>query len=192
MVRRPRAPRTVSVLPERESRILPEASGAVTAFLGLLASVVLLALVLACSNVANLLVARGDARRREIAIRMAIGARRGDILRQLLAESLLLSLAGGGLGVVLAVIAMRVIASVQFPLPVSLALGLALDGRVLGFTVALSAATGLVFGLLPAWRATRADPIESIRGSGRATGRQRRVSIRDLLVIGQVAGCSFS
>jgi predicted permease len=182
------APRTVSVLPERDSRVLPEARGAITAFLALLTAVVLLVLVLACSNVANLLVARADIRRREIAIRIAIGARRGQVVRQLLVESLLLSLAGGGLGVGLAVMAMRSIEGIQPPLPVSLALGLALNARVLAFTVAVSVATGLLFGLLPAWRATRADPIESIKGLGAETARRRRIALRDLLVIAQVAG----
>jgi len=182
------ASRTVSVLPERASRLLPEVSTAVTAFLALLGAVVLLVLALACSNVASLLVARANVRSREFAIRVAVGARRGHIVRQLLAESLLLSLAGGGLGVGLAVVAMRLIGSIQPPLPVSLALGLGLDARVLAFTAALSVATGLVFGLLPAWRASRADPIESIKGSGHELGHRRRVALRDVLVISQVTG----
>jgi len=182
------APRTVSVLPERESRVLPQIGRPLTAFLALLTGVVLLVLTLACSNVASLLVARANARSREIAVRVAIGARRGDILRQWLAESLLISAGGGGLGVGLALIAMRVIGTVQPPLPVTLSLGLELDARVLAFTVALSIATGLLFGLLPAWRASRVDPLESIKASGREAGRHRPVALRDLLVVGQVAG----
>lgn len=179
--------RTVSVLAERDSRLLPVISTPVTAFLAVLMTVVLLVLALACSNVAGLLLARSSARRRELAVRLAIGATRSQIVRQLLTESVLLALMGGGLGVAFAAAAMRLVERIQLPLPVTPALGLSLDSRVLAFALALSTVTGVVFGLLPAWRASRTDPIASIKAGGDTPRRTRRPALRDVLVIGQVA-----
>ena len=179
--------RTVSVLAERESRLLPQISTPVTAFLAVLMCVVVLVLALACSNVAGLLLARASARRRELAVRLAVGARSSQIVGQFLTESVLLALFGGGLGIGLAVVAMHLVERVRLPLPVTPALGLSLDHRVLVFALALSTATGVVFGLLPAWRASQTDPIASIKMGGDAPRRTRRLTLRDGLVIGQVA-----
>ncbi len=142
-------------LPENASRLLPGVSTPETAVLSVLLAVVGMVLLLACSNVANLLLARASARQREIAVRLSLGATRFQIVRQLLAESALLSLCAGAVGVFVALGAMRFISSIQPPLPVSLALGLGLDLKVLLFTLALSLGTGLVFGLLPALGVTR-------------------------------------
>jgi predicted permease len=182
------APRVVSVLPEADSRILPMVSGPVSGFLAVLQAVVGLVLLLACSNVANLLLARASARQREMGVRLALGAGRFRLLRQLLAESVLLSAVAGGLGLALAFAAMRVIGSLQPPLPVSLDLGMRIDLRVLLFTLVVSVGTGIVFGLLPALTAARVRPMEALRGGGAQAGSGARSRIRDLLVVGQVAG----
>jgi len=180
-------PRVVSVLPENASRIMPQIRTPVSAFLGVLLAIVAMVLLLACSNVANLLLARATARRREIAVRVALGASRLQIVRQLLAESVLLSLCAGALGLALALAAMRLITTFPSPLPVNLALGLELDPRVLLFTLALSIGTGLIFGLMPALGAARVAPMEAFRQLS-AASLAAKLGLRNVLVVGQVAG----
>lgn len=142
--------------------------------LELLMALVAIVLLIACSNVANLMLARANARQREIAVRLAIGAGRFRILRQLLAESLVLSFAGAALGLLFAVWSGRLLVGMlpQGQIPVLLDVGP--DPRVLGFTLAVSLLTGLLFGLAPAWRATRsaanADLNHQRAHGGRASG----------------------
>ena len=181
-------PRVVSVLPEDASRVLPQVRGPVSAFLGVLLAAVGMVLLLACSNLASLLLARASGRRRELAVRVALGARRAQLLRQLLSESLLLACVAGLLGIALAALLLQLILAFQPPLPFSLALGLELDRRVLLFTLLLSLATGVGFGLVPAMRASGRDPIEALRGKSGDVSRRRGIALGDVLVIAQVAG----
>lgn len=143
-------------------------------------------LTVACANVANLLLARAAVRQKEIAIRAAVGAGRGRIIRQLLTESVLLSLIGGllGLGIALAAVkAMRVYGSANIPrLP-----ELGIDGRVLAFTFFVSLLTGVVFGLVPALRASRVDLNEVLKDGARGSAGAGHHRIRNLLVVAEVA-----
>jgi len=146
-----------------------------------------LVLLVACANVANLLLARMARREREVALRAALGAGRGRLLRQLLTESLLLAAAGGALGLLLAAWgthALLALAGDQIPR----AAGIRLDGQVLAFTFALSLATGLVFGLLPALQASHADLQGTLKSGGRSsTGGARARLARGGLVFLEVA-----
>jgi putative ABC transport system permease protein len=164
----------------------------VRSMLWMLFGAVGLVLLIACANVAGLLMARASARRREFAVRSALGAARGRLIRQLLAESVLLSLAGGALGVLLADWALRAIPKITV-LDLPRAGEIQLDWTVLAFSAALSIATGMLFGLAPSLGASRPDLIATLRASGDA-GRQgtpRRIlavlNIRGLLVVGQIA-----
>jgi predicted permease len=150
-------------------------------------------LLIACANVASLLLARAASRSREFAVRAALGAGRGRLIRQLLAESLALSAMGGALGVLLAQWGLHAITRVA-ALPLPRAGEIRVDGTVLGFTVALSMATGVLFGLFPSLAMSRPDLADVLRETGAAAGRglsSRRslfgVSARGLLVVVQVA-----
>jgi len=153
----------------------------------LLLTVAFLVLLTACANVANLMLARATARTREIATRLAIGAGRGRLIRQLLTESILLALAGGIPGVLIAVWAGRSFGSFHIPLPIPLDLTVTTDYRVVLFTAALSMLTGIVFGLFPALRATRMDLMTSMRGDAGSIASLKRFGMRNVLVVAQVA-----
>jgi predicted permease len=147
-----------------------------------------LVLLIACANLANLLLARASVREREIAVRLAIGASRGRLVRQLLAESLLLAVFGAGLGVAMAQVLSRGLLSFLSTPGDPVFVGLALDWRTLGFTAALAVLTCILFGLAPALGATRQSPAAAMRTGGRGTtaGRQR-FGLRRALVSTQVA-----
>jgi predicted permease len=179
--------RVVTVLPERDARVFPTIRGPVTQFLALLMGVACLVLAICCANLANLLLARGTARRREVAVRLALGGGRARLVRQLLTEGLVLAAAGAVGGVVLATWATGALASFEPPLPVPVALDFPLDTRILLFTVLATAVTVLLSGLAPALRATRLDGTAALRGDLSAAGGPRRIGLRDGLVIAQVA-----
>ena len=142
-------------------------------------------LLIACANVANLLLARSEARQKELAIRVVLGAGRGRIVRQLLTESMVLSAIGGAAGVALAYGLTRGLLALD-PLKIPRVQDIAINGRVLAFTAAISAVTGILFGLVPAIQSSRADLQPVLKEGGRdsrvATGWLRRV-----LVVGEVA-----
>jgi predicted permease len=158
-----------------------------------LASVVLLVIVglvllIACSNVTNLLLARAAARRQEIAVRLAIGASRARLIRQLLTESLLLGLLSGALGLAIAYEGCRALWSFRPADKVANLLDVKMDDTVFWYALLVSLVTGLVFGIVPAIRASQGDMVEALKEETRTAGRTRRsVSLGNALLVGQVA-----
>ncbi len=136
--------------------------------------VVGLVLLVACANVANILLARAAGRQKEIAIRLAMGASRKQLIRQLLIESLLLAFSGAGVGFVLAAVAARAISNFQLPLPFPVVFDFNVDMRVAAFTLGLSLVTALLFGLVPALRASRPDLVGALKDGPTLFGRAGR------------------
>ena len=181
---RPNDPRAMTVV--RESRVGPSGEG-VRRISFLLFVVVGLVLLIACANVANLLLARASVRRKEIAVRLALGASRGRLVRQLLTESLLLALLGGAAGLVITPWATKFLPKL-FPGNETAALDLSIDWRVLVFTLGVSILTGILFGLTPALQATRVNLLPSLKAEANTDGsKRRRIGLRDALVISQLA-----
>jgi predicted permease len=147
-----------------------------------------LVLLIACANLANLMLARASARQREVAVRMALGATRARLLRQLLIESSLLAVTGALLGIALAQLFSRLLIRLLSNGNDSLALAVHTDWRVLLFAAAVAVLTCAVFGTLPAFRASKSDPIHALKsGDGHATGRRERFSLQRIMVVVQVA-----
>jgi predicted permease len=174
----------ISVVASNDVRIHPQLDGLLTAVATVLQAIVGLVLAIAGSNLATLLLVRGTARAKEVSVRLALGASRGQLIRHLLTESLLLSLAGCVAGCVLAWWAVRTLAAIELPIIVDLSL----DVRVLAFAAAISVVTGVAFGLAPALKATRVDLVPTLRGDGDARSPdRRRWTLKDALVMFQVA-----
>jgi predicted permease len=178
---------TFEVVPEIEGRF-GDAGNVVKLSARMALAVVGLLLLIVCANVANLLLARAAARRREIGIRMALGASRFRLIRQLLTESLLMSLIGGALGLGLSFWTTDFFSLLLPSLPYTFGLNFAPDLRVVAFTFVVAVATGIVFGLAPALQSTRVDLVPILKGEAATMGAfTRRFTLRNLLVVAQVA-----
>jgi predicted permease len=166
--------------------ILPDLRGAVVSFTWILMAAVALVLLVTCTNLAGLLLARATDRRKEIAIRLAMGANRSRLIRQLLTESILLSLIGGLLGLWLAVWMINALLAFKPPIDFPLALDVSVDWRVLIFSLAVSILTGAIFGLAPALQTTRPSLVTALKDTA-AQGGGRRSRLRSGLVVAQIA-----
>lgn len=171
---------------EQAGSLPPRDRNVVLGFLSALSVIVLLVLGIACANVANLLLAQASGRQKELAVRAALGATRGQLLRQLLTESLLLALSGGLFGVCLSLAATRGLSAFHFPAPVPLDLNVSLDWRVLAYAFALSIVAGLVFGLASAWVASRPIISNALKGEQLLERPGSRLNLRNVLVVAQI------
>ena len=182
-------PDVIRMLPNQVLSVIPAGAGVAMMkeeygrSLQILLSVCALVLLIACANVANLLLARGVARRGQTAVRLAVGATPGQIVTQALTESILLAMGGGIVGLLVAMGAARLLLALAFHsshfLPISVRPSLV----VLAFAFGLALVTGIIFGAAPAWLATRTDPAEALRGSGRGTRDRSGFTRKALLVV---------
>jgi predicted permease len=171
---------------EQAGSLPPRDKSTVLLFFAALSMVVLLVLGIACANVANLLLAQAAGRRREMAVRIALGATRSQLLRQMLVESLMLASGGGVFGEMLALWATSALSSFRIPAPVPLDLSIRVDWRVQLYTFGLSIGAGLLFGFIPAWIASRPILANALKGEDGLTRPGRLLSLRDVLVVSQI------
>jgi len=176
-------------LSDQAGSLPPRDKSTVLLFLGALSVVVLLVLCIACANVANLMLSRAASRQREMAVRLALGATRMRIIRQMVLESVLLALGGGVFGTLLSLWATQALATFHFPAPVPINLTLSIDWRVLAYTFALSVGAGLFFGIVPAWAASRPRLSNALKGEDVLARPGRKFTMRNLLIVGQIAMC---
>jgi predicted permease len=180
--------RAITIRPERESRLESGLRGGILEFIALLWVIIGLVLIVACANVANLLLGRAAARRKETAIRLALGAQRVRLIRQLLTESIMLSLIGGLVGLLLALWGTSILQTFKPPVSTPLNFDFSIDMRVFVFTLIVSLITGIVFGLAPAMQSSKPDLVQALKGESAVHGKaQKKYGLRNLLVIFQVA-----
>jgi predicted permease len=182
-------PDVIRMLPRQVVNVVPAGAGVAEMkeeygrSLQILLGVCGMVLLIACANVANLLLARAVERRGQTALRLALGASRGQIVGQGLVESVLLSIGGGIAGLLVAVVASRLLLSLAFRGSTFLPISTIPSPLVLGFAFAVALLTGVIFGMAPAWFATRTDPVEALRGAGRSTRDHSSFTRKALLIV---------
>jgi predicted permease len=179
--------RVMSALPSGRVALHPYVDRLLKPVAGLLLVVVGLVLLIACANLAGFLLARAEERRKEVAIRLALGAGRGVLVRQLMVEATLLAFLGGAAGILLASWTLQILMAFQPPIPLPVDLDVSLDRTVLLFTGGVTLLASLAFGLLPALQATRTDVAPALKDEGGGRGRPGRFNLRHGLVVLQVA-----
>ena len=181
--------RRIQTTPTLGSPVHPALDGIVLCAAAVVMAVVSLVLLIACINLAGFLLARAEARRREVAVRLALGAQRGRLIRNLLTETTMLALLGGIVGVLLSVFLVDLMLGIQLPLPQPLKVDARLNLTVVLFGLGLSLLAGLALGLVPALRSTQPDVSSTLKDE-RAGGIGRTAKLRSALVVGQVAGAA--
>lgn len=182
----------ITVVPEAESRVPPDVRTPLLGAAGLMLGAALIILLLACTNVASLLLARTHGRSQEMAVRASLGAGKGRLFRMLLTESVLLSLLGGVLGLVLADRATAYFRAIPFPMNVPLRIDASLDASAVLFALTLALGSSLLVGLGPSLRGSKAGLSLALKRDGDAGfGGAKRVTVRSVLVVAQVAAATF-
>lgn len=178
----------LTIVPFQDTIFHPDLDGFIKAVSALLMVMVGLVLLVACTNLASFLLARATERRRELAVRLALGADRGQVIRQLLTESTALGVAGGAVGLGAGYLMARALLSIKPPIGFPITVDAGFDLRVFGFTLAVSLAAGVLFGVLPALKAARTSVSVTLRDeAGSVTGGRRTLNARGALVVVQVA-----
>ncbi len=183
----PQEPRDQKIRVQTELALRIEQSPPDAALIEMLIVLAICVLLVACANVAGLLLSRATARSREVAVRLAVGAARWQLIRQLFLENLLLSVGGGIFGIAIALAGMKLFASIPIPSDVPISFDISLDRRVLVFTLIVSVVSTFLFGLMPAWRSSRSDVVSALRARDTDGSKKARLWGRNVLVSAQLA-----
>src|SRR5580700_6763671 len=184
----PATNRTCSLVVDKDVQARLKQSPIDAALVFFLLAMAAVVLSIACANVMNILLSRARARSREIAVRLAIGAGRGRLVRQLLTESLVIAALGGALGLLVAKAGVDLFGQIRIPADIPIVIDVRLDPRVLLFTILASVASALLFGLAPALQSTKPDLVPALKSGKADDGKRRRFVGRNTLVVAQVAG----